>query len=424
VHGATLATVIEVSHLTRRFGALTAVDDASFRIEKGEVVGFLGPNGAGKTTTMRILAGYLPATSGTAIVAGHDTVRESMAVRRAIGYLPEAVPLYREHRVVEMLRFQARLHGMSSADAKRRIPEVLERVGVLDRERTLIGNLSRGLRQRVGLAVALLPDPEVLILDEPTSGLDPLQRIEVRKLVHELADEHTVLLSSHILSEVEAIAPRVIIIHRGRIAADGIHAELIDELAPPSCVRIEAVIGPPGSASVEQAKELLGKLPGVLAVEDRGRLGIHHGFDVRCEADLREDVGALAAQRGWALRELSWQRPTLEELFARIALDLDDDRDDDGDGAGTSGKRVPPAARPASAAQPAATPSSSTPSLNKGSLPVLGVPTVEAQPERVLYNLNPFDGGATRNLSAPKVAGGGQADSKDESCTDEERGSA
>jgi ABC-2 type transport system ATP-binding protein len=402
--------VIEISHLTRRFGALTAVDDASFRIEKGEVVGFLGPNGAGKTTTMRILTGYLPATSGSAVVAGHDVVRDSMGVRRAIGYLPESVPLYREHRVIEMLQFQARLHGMSRQDAKRRIPEVLERVGVLDRERTQIGNLSRGLRQRVGLAVALLPDPEVLILDEPTSGLDPLQRIEIRKLVRELADEHTVLLSSHILSEVEAIAPRVIIIHRGRIAADGSHAELEAELAPESCVRVEAVVLATG---VEKARELLGKLPGVLAVEDRGQLGVHHCFDVQCETDLREDVGALAAQRGWALRELSWQRPTLEQLFTRIALGLDGDAEPGATGA----RRAAPAAKPAQPASPV-TLSSTAPKA--ASLPVLGVPTVEAQPDRVLYNLNPFDGGATRNLSAPKVAGEGAAASEEPSCLDEE----
>src|SRR6185436_17741066 len=160
-----------------------------FHLERGEVVGFLGPNGAGKSTTMRILSGYLPSTSGSASVAGFDVLRQSLEVRRRIGYLPESVPLYREHRVVEMMRFQAALHGMPRAQARRRIPEVLERVGVRDRERALIGGLSRGLRQRVALAVALLPDPEVLILDEPTSGLDPLQRIEVRGILKELAQK-------------------------------------------------------------------------------------------------------------------------------------------------------------------------------------------------------------------------------------------
>ena len=397
--------MIDVTHLTRRFGGLTAVDDATFQVEQGEVVGFLGPNGAGKTTTMRILAGYLPATSGSARVAGHDVVRESLAVRRSIGYLPESVPLYREHRVSEMLAFQARLHGMARADAKRRIPEVLERVGILDRERTLVGNLSRGLRQRVGIAVALLPDPPVLILDEPTSGLDPIQRIEVRKLIQELAERRTVLLSTHILPEVEAVAPRVIIIHKGKIAADGTHAELVDKLAPPSYVRVEAFVGPDAGA----AKELFSKLPGALNVVDHGKLGVHHVFDVRCESDLREDVGALAAQKGWALRELSWQRPTLEELFARIALDLGDEEAWDAAPGGSAESAAPaPAAQPAPASP---------------GLPVLGVPTVEAQPERVLYNLNPFDGGASRNLSAPKLAAGGEvpAAGGEATCADEDR---
>jgi len=181
--------VITVQNLTRRFGGLTAVDDLSFTVEKGEVVGFLGPNGAGKSTTMRILTGFLPATSGAAEVAGFDVLRQSMEVRRRIGYLPEGVPLYGEHRVREMLDFQGRLHGLSKAERKARIPGVLERVGVLDRSEQLVGTLSRGLRQRVGLAVALLPDPEVLILDEPTSGLDPLQRVEIRELLKGLADD-------------------------------------------------------------------------------------------------------------------------------------------------------------------------------------------------------------------------------------------
>jgi gliding motility-associated transport system ATP-binding protein len=369
--------VIDVSHLTRRFGSLVAVDDASFRLDRGEVVGFLGPNGAGKTTTLRILAGYLPATAGSACVAGHDVVRESMAVRRSIGYLAEAVPLYREHRVHEMLRFQARLHGLSRAEARRRIPAVLERVGLRDRERTLVGHLSRGLRQRAGLAVALLPDPEVLILDEPTSGLDPLQRMAVRELVRKLAAEHTVLLSSHILSEVEAVAPRVIIIHKGRIAADGTRDELVRALDRPSHVRVEAAVGP----DVEAARRLLAQLPGARAVEDAGRLGVHQRFDVRCDDDLREDVGALAAQRGWALRELSWRRPTLEELFARIALELPDGDE-------------------ASASAPAAAGGAPRPQVG---LAVLGGPAPAPAP-RVLYNLNPFDGGATRDLSRPKRA--------------------
>jgi ABC-2 type transport system ATP-binding protein len=311
--------VITAQNLSRRFGPLTAVDDLSFEIEKGEVVGFLGPNGAGKTTTLRILAGFLPASSGSASVAGFDVLTQSMEVRRRIGYLAESVPLYTEHRVVEMLEFQGRLHGLSRSERKARIPEVLERVGLTERSRQLVGHLSRGLRQRVGIAVALLPRPEVLILDEPTSGLDPLQRIEVRRLIQELASEHTVLISSHILPEIEAVCPRVIIINQGQLAADGTPEELVRTLGGGSHVRFEAVIGP----DVAAALRLLGSIEGVSSVHDRGRLGIHHCFDIVCDEDLREDVGALAMTRSWALRELSWQKPTLEELFARIALGLD-----------------------------------------------------------------------------------------------------
>jgi ABC-2 type transport system ATP-binding protein len=312
--------VIHVEHLTRRYGALTAVEDLSFHLERGEVVGFLGPNGAGKTTTLRILAGALPATSGRAEVAGLDVLRRSLDVRKRIGYLPESVPLYREHRVEEMLVFQARLHGLSRATWRQRIPEVLARVGIAERSRSLIGHLSRGQRQRVGIAMALLPEPEVLLLDEPTSGLDPLQRIEMRGLLGELAREHTVLLSSHILPEIEAVCPRVIILSRGRMAADGTHDELVRRLGGASHVRLEASVGDPGLAA-----RALAELPGVDEVIDAGGTGGVRAFRLRCESDLREAVGALAQRQGWALRELSWRRPTLEEIFARIALEIRDE---------------------------------------------------------------------------------------------------
>jgi len=310
--------VITAQNLTRRFGQFVAVDDLSFQIDRGEVVGFLGPNGAGKTTTLRILAGFLPASAGHASVAGHDVLRESMAVRRRIGYLAESVPLYREHRVEEMLDFQGRLHGLSRNERRARIPAVLDRVGVLDRRTTLVGHLSRGLRQRVGLAVALLPDPEVLILDEPTSGLDPLQRMGVRTLIQGLADEHTVIISSHILPEIEAVCPRVIIINRGRLAADGTQEELIRTLGGASYVRLEIVAQGAGHA------DLLRQLPGVLEVIDDGVEDGLQAFEVHCDVDMRREVGALVAREGWTVRELSWRKATLEELFARIALELDD----------------------------------------------------------------------------------------------------
>jgi ABC-2 type transport system ATP-binding protein len=218
--------------------------------------------------------------------------------------------------VLEILRFPARLHRMARADARRRIPAVLERVGLAGRERSLIGQLSRGLRQRVGLALALLPEPEVLILDEPTSGLDPLQRIEVRSLVRELAAEHTVLLSSHILPEVEAVCPRVLVLHKGRLAADGTHEELVRRLAPPAAVRVEARVPDPAAALAA-----LAALPGVRAVRaSEGSEGAC-AFELEGEGDPRPAIGELARARGWTLRELSRHRPTLEEIFARIALE-------------------------------------------------------------------------------------------------------
>jgi ABC-2 type transport system ATP-binding protein len=311
--------MIEVQHLTRRFGARTAVDDVSFRLERGEVVGFLGPNGAGKTTTMRVLTGFLPPSEGRVVVDGFDVLTHSLEVRARLGYLAESVPLYREHRVQEMLWFQGRLHRLPRSSVAARIDAVLEQVGLAERKRDLIGNLSRGLRQRAGLAVALLPEPEVLVLDEPTSGLDPLQRIEVRRLIQELARERTVLLSSHILPEIEATCPRVIILQRGRIAADGTQSELVERLGGEGFVRLElAAEEEPEAVAAE-----LARLPGVEAAEPRGKAGAFLCLEVRGAGDLREALGRHAAQRGWTVRELSWQRPTLEKLFARIALELE-----------------------------------------------------------------------------------------------------
>jgi len=318
--------VITASHLTRRFGPLVAVDDISFEIEAGEVVGFLGPNGAGKTTTLRILAGFLPATSGTASIAGHDVLRASLKVRQHIGYLAETVPLYGEHRIEEMLHFQGRLHGMSRAKRKQRIPEVLDRVGVLDRRRQLVGHLSRGLRQRVGIATALLPDPDVLILDEPTSGLDPLQRIEVRQLIRDLAGQHTIIVSSHILPEIEAVCPRVLIMSKGKLAADGTQEELVRTLGGASFVRLEiAGVAAAKGPGFEGPTLRLRQLNGVSGVREHALDSGFTGYDIACEIDRRREVGELAKHEGWTVRELSWRKATLEELFARIALELTDD---------------------------------------------------------------------------------------------------
>ncbi len=389
--------MIEVSGITRRFGAHVAVDDISFEVGQGEVVGFLGLNGAGKTTTLRMLSGYLPATKGAAKVAGFDVLRDSMEVRRRIGYLPENVPLYGEQRVEEMLMMQARLHGMTRSSRAARIGEVLERVGVSDRRRQVIAGLSRGLRQRVGLAMALLHNPEVLILDEPTSGLDPVQRQEVRGLLRDLAIEHTVLLSSHILPEVEAVCPRTIIIHRGKVVADGTKDELVRGLGRGSCVRLEAVLG----SDVEGAVQSLRSIGGVVGVRDLGQLGIHHVLEVDAVEDLREDVGALAHVKGWAIRELSYQQPTLEQVFARIAV---------GQAAEVSG-----ADSDGAQSQPAAAPAIEEPA-GLGALPMSQAEEPKGSDDRQIYSLNPFDGGATRDLSKPTEAGpsGGPAEDCDQ----------
>ncbi|MFO1010330.1 MAG: ATP-binding cassette domain-containing protein [Planctomycetota bacterium] len=455
--------MIQVSHLTRRFGDLVALDDVSFEVGRGEVVGILGVNGAGKSTAMRILTGYLAATSGSARVCGFDVLRDSLEVRRRIGYLPENVPLYREHRVEEMLAFQARLHRVPRAEAKKRIPAVLERVGLLDRRRQLIGNLSRGLRQRVGLAVALLPEPEVLVLDEPTSGLDPLQRLEVRKLVQELGEKHTVLLSSHILPEIEAVCPRLLILHKGRVAADGARDELVRARGRSSHVRVEAVVG----ADVEGAARLLRALPGVREVVVGARTGIHQAFEVRGEGDLREDVGALAAARKWALRELSWHAETLEQLFARIALGVEEERASgapaapspsstpssssaaapvatqralptlsvvDASGASaainsansaanaTSAPHASSASTASNTANAAAPNSAASSSPSASTAPGAASTPGSPAPKRPMYNLNPFERGAARELSkptggAPSASSTPPTSSSDAACT-------
>jgi len=228
--------MIQLVRLSRRFGSFKAVDGLSFAVGKGEIVGLLGPNGAGKTTTMRMLTTYLTPTSGRASLAGFDVLDESLEVRRRVGYLPENVPLYTEMRVREFLRFRARLKDVPRSKLRRAVSEVIDRCRLEEVENRIIGQLSRGFRQRVGLAEAMVHDPPILILDEPTSGLDPLQILEVRKLIRELGDRHTILLSTHILPEVEAVCGRVIIIARGRIALD----DRLEDLRRDTTIVLEA----------------------------------------------------------------------------------------------------------------------------------------------------------------------------------------
>ncbi|MCA8951216.1 MAG: ABC transporter ATP-binding protein [Planctomycetes bacterium] len=302
--------MITVTDLTKRFGPTLAVDRLSFAVERGEIVGFLGPNGAGKTTTIRVLAGYHPATSGRATVAGFDVARHSLQVRQQLGYLPENVPIYPELRVVEYLRYRAALKGVPAKERKAAVARAMAKAGVEDVRRKLVGNVSRGYRQRVGLADALVANPPVLILDEPTSGLDPNQRRRIKDVVRELAAEHTVLFSSHILAEVQDVASRILIIHRGRLRADGPPDELVGH-----SVGRRLVV----SAFCEAPRlcELVAALPGVNAAEFAA--GPERSVVVTAElaegSDPRAALGQQLAGAAIPVRELRIDVPSLEEYF-------------------------------------------------------------------------------------------------------------
>lgn len=305
--------MIEVEHLTKTYVGRPAVDGISFQVGQGEIVGLLGPNGAGKSTTMRILAGYLPASRGSVRIAGFDIFSQSIQARRRIGYMPENVPLYTEMRVREYLRFRAALHGLSGRRLRERIGMAMERCGLTEVRRKIINTLSKGYRQRVGLADALVHDPALLILDEPTNGLDPNQIRQVRGLIRELKEQHTILISTHILSEVEQLCDRVIILHKGRIQAEGTPASLAAELRTAGLIRVQ-VKGSEGIA------DLLLKLPGVRKVSQTAREDGWLTFEVRTESgsDMREKIFNLAKEQAWTLRELARQTATLEDVFAEL----------------------------------------------------------------------------------------------------------
>lgn len=305
---------IQVDRLTKSYGPLLAVDHISFEVPKGSIVGFLGPNGAGKSTTIRMLTCYMPPTSGSAKVAGHDVFFDSLAVREKIGYLPESNPLYTEMRVSEYLEFKAKIRGLDRATRQKRIAEVAERCWLKDRLKSVIGTLSKGYRQRVGIADALLHNPPVLVLDEPTVGLDPTQIREVRKLIAELAGDHTVLLSTHILPEVEMVCQRVIIIARGKIVAQGTPEELKQKAG--GGIRVE-VRGP-----ADQIKQTLNALPGVDRVESEPSAGIGkfivHGKQT---VEMKERIAQVISENKWALRELRQEGASLEEYFVRATAE-------------------------------------------------------------------------------------------------------
>jgi ABC-2 type transport system ATP-binding protein len=305
--------MIQVQNLTKTFGDIRAVDGISFNIEEGEIVGFLGPNGAGKTTTLRILTCYIPATSGAASVAGHDVFSESLAVRRIIGYLPENAPLDMHMRVREYLQFRGKIKGLdrsSREGAVKRVTDLCKLGDFIDRP---IQQLSKGMRQRVGLADALMHDPKVLILDEPTVGLDPAQIRETRNLIIELAKRHTVLLSSHILPEVEASCQRTIIIASGRIVASGSPGELKERIRGGSRL-IAEVAGP--AADVRKA---ISEVDGVSQVEGESDNGWQRlTIETKQHRDPREDIFKLVKSKGWSMRELRLEVGSLEEFFVQI----------------------------------------------------------------------------------------------------------
>jgi len=305
--------MIKVENLSKRYAGVTAINNLTFQVERGEVVGFLGPNGAGKSTTMRILTGYLPATSGRASIAGYDVFEQSLEARRHLGYLPENTPLYMEMRVGEYLRYRASLKGVPGRKLKERVGDVLELCSLRDRERSLISSLSKGYRQRVGLADALVHDPDLLILDEPTIGLDPNQIRQVRELIKNLATKRTVLISTHILSEVEIMCSRVIIIHNGEIRASDTAENLLSTHRAVGSMRIEAKVGN------DSAAEELGRVPGVKDVTVEAE-GDYSAFTLRLDADAdpAEAVMRLAVERKWSVRELTRRRATLEDVFVDL----------------------------------------------------------------------------------------------------------
>lgn len=303
--------MIEVENLTKYYGDLPAIRDVSFNVRQGEILGFLGPNAAGKTTTMRILSGFLPPTAGVARVAGYDVTSDSLEVRRRIGYLPETVPLYPEMTARGYLEYMAALRGVR--DPAPAAQKAMEACGVADRQETLIGKLSKGYRQRVGLAQALIHDPEILILDEPTLGLDPRQIIEVRNLIKSLGGSRTIILSTHILPEVSQVCERVVIIDKGRLVAEDTPAGLTARLRGAQQLFVQLASPTPDAAGSLRA------VAGVLGVVEKDR-GCYQ-VDTALDADPRPRIAELVVAQGWGLLELRPVGMSLEEIFLTLTTD-------------------------------------------------------------------------------------------------------
>jgi gliding motility-associated transport system ATP-binding protein len=315
--------VIEVQHLTKRYGRVTAVDDVSFRVERGEILGFLGPNGAGKTTTMRILTGYMPATDGKAVVAGFDVFDQPVEAKRRTGYLPETPPLYPDMTVAEYLTFVAKIKGVPSGDRKQRIRQVMERTWITDMAARMCSKLSKGYRQRVGLAQALIHNPDVLILDEPTAGLDPKQIIETRQLIKDLAGDHTVVLSTHILPEVSQTCQRVVIINKGRVVAIDTPDNLTARLRGSETMYVQV------DAGSADAGPTLASIAGVTRVVEADRRDGVVGFEVDSEQgrDVRRELSRAVVSNGMGLLELRPMRMSLEQIFLSLTTDESEPRD-------------------------------------------------------------------------------------------------
>jgi len=309
--------VIEVQHLTKRYGRFTAVEDVSFRVERGEILGFLGPNGAGKTTTMRILTGYMPATEGKAAVAGYDVFEQPIEAKRRTGYLPETPPLYPDMTVREYLTFVAKITGVPSSERRSRLQTVMDRTRITDMANRMCGKLSKGYRQRVGLAQALVHNPEVLILDEPTAGLDPKQIIETRKLIKELAGDHTIVLSTHILPEVSQTCQRVVIINKGKVVAVDTPDNLTSRLRGSESMYVQVDAG---SATADAALAQVGGVTRVQRADQRDGIV---GYEVESEhgRDVRRALAQTVVSNGWGLLELRPMRFSLEDVFLSLTTE-------------------------------------------------------------------------------------------------------
>jgi len=309
--------VIEVQHLSKRYGPVTAVDDVSFRVERGEILGFLGPNGAGKTTTMRILTGYMPATAGKAVVAGFDVFEQPIEAKKRTGYLPETPPLYPDMTIVEYLTFVAKIKGVAAADRRHRVKTIMDRTRVAEMANRLCSRLSKGYKQRVGLAQALIHNPDVLILDEPTAGLDPKQIIETRQLIKELAGDHTIILSTHILPEVSQTCQRVVIINKGRVVAVDTPDNLTSRLRGSETMYVQV-----DTAGADIATSL-GRVAGVTKVSEADRRNGLVGYEVESESgrDIRRELARTIVSSGWGLTEIRPMRMSLEEIFLSLTTD-------------------------------------------------------------------------------------------------------